>query len=101
MQRFIDENAHRINTENKAYWLSVAAVRWLNLRLDLYGAILVLGTGLLAVGLCDTISPSTGGVVLSYMVTAQAAFGNMIRFSAEIENNMNICRATTSLRKRH
>ncbi|KAH0431463.1 hypothetical protein CcaCcLH18_07079 [Colletotrichum camelliae] len=89
MDRFVNDNAHRIDTENKAYWLSVAAVRWLNLHLDLYGAVLVLGTGLLVAGLRGTINPSTGGVVLSYMVTAQAAFGNMIRFSAEIENNMN------------
>jgi ABC-type multidrug transport system fused ATPase/permease subunit len=64
-------------------------VRWLNLRLDLCGATLVLGAGLLVVGLRDTINPSSGGVVLSYIVTAQAAFGNMIRQSAEIENNMN------------
>ncbi|KIH87982.1 hypothetical protein SPBR_04593 [Sporothrix brasiliensis 5110] len=86
---FVADNARRIDTENTAYWLSVAAVRWLNIRLDLLGAVLVLGTGLLAIGLRDHINPSTGGLVLSYMVTAQAAFGNMIRFSAEIENNMN------------
>lgn len=89
IEGFVADNARRIDTENTAYWLSVAAVRWLNLRLDLLGAVLVLGTGLLSIGLRDRISPSTGGVVLSYMVTAQAAFGNMIRFSAEIENNMN------------
>lgn len=89
MDRFVEDNALKIDTENTAYWLSIAAVRWLNLRLDLCGAVLVLGAGLLVVGLRDTIDPSSGGVVLSYMVTAQAAFGNMIRFSAEIENNMN------------
>ncbi|CAK7233340.1 hypothetical protein SBRCBS47491_008575 [Sporothrix bragantina] len=86
---FVAENARRIDTENTAYLLSIACVRWLNLRLDLLGAVLVLGTGLLAIGLRDHISPATGGLVVSYMVTAQAAFGNMIRFSAEIENNMN------------
>ncbi|KAK2612253.1 hypothetical protein QQS21_001679 [Conoideocrella luteorostrata] len=89
MDRFVNDNALKIDTENTAYWLSIAAVRWLNLRLDLCGAVLVLGAGLLVVGLRDTIDPSSGGVVLSYIVTAQAAFGNMIRFSAEIENNMN------------
>lgn len=89
LERFMDDNALRIDVENRAAWLAVAAVRWLNLRLDLCGAVLVLGAGLLVVGLRGTIDPSSGGVVLSYMVTAQAAFGNMIRFSAEIENNMN------------
>lgn len=89
VSRFVQDNAQRIDTENTAYWLSVACQRWLNLRLDLCGAVLVLATGLLVVGLRDTISPSAGGVVLSYVVTAQAVFGNMIRQSAEIENNMN------------
>ncbi|KAF4993418.1 hypothetical protein FGRMN_6505 [Fusarium graminum] len=87
--RFVDDNARKIDTENTAYWLSVACQRWLNLRLDLCGATLVLAAGLLVVGLRGTIDPSSGGVVLSYMVTAQAVFGNMIRQSAEIENNMN------------
>lgn len=89
VSRFVDDNARKIDQENSAYWLSIACQRWLNLRLDLCGAVLVLATGLLVVGLRRTINPSSGGVVLSYVVTAQAVFGNMIRQSAEIENNMN------------
>jgi ABC-type multidrug transport system fused ATPase/permease subunit len=89
VSRFVDHNGHSINAEAAAYWMSVACQRWLNLRLDLCGATLVLATALLVVGLRDTIAPSSGGVVLSYVVTAQAVFGNMIRQSAEIENNMN------------
>ncbi|KAF5012188.1 hypothetical protein FDECE_1743 [Fusarium decemcellulare] len=89
VSRFVEDNSSKIDTENTAYWLSVACQRWLNLRLDLFGATLVLAAGLLVVGLRDTINPSSGGVVLSYVVTAQAVFGNMIRQSAEIENNMN------------
>ncbi|KAM4059836.1 ABC transporter transmembrane domain-containing protein [Hirsutella rhossiliensis] len=89
VSRFLEDNAGKIDAENTAYWLSVACQRWLNLRLDLCGAALVLAAGLLVVGLRGTIDPSSGGVVLSYVVTAQAVFGNMIRQSAEIENNMN------------
>ncbi|KAK0716056.1 P-loop containing nucleoside triphosphate hydrolase protein [Lasiosphaeris hirsuta] len=89
VSRFVGDNARRVDTEATAYWLSVACQRWLNLRLDLSGATLVLASALLVVGLRDTIDPSSGGVVLSYVVTAQAVFGNMIRQSAEIENNMN------------
>lgn len=89
VSRFLEDNAQKIDTENTAYWLSIACQRWLNLRLDLCGATLVLTAALLVVGLRKTIDPSSGGVVLSYVVTAQAVFGNMIRQSAEIENNMN------------
>lgn len=86
---FQQDNAKRIDAENRAYWLSIACQRWLNLRLDGLGAVLVLATALLVVGLRQSISPSSGGVVLSYMVTVQSVFGQMIRQSAEIENNMN------------
>ncbi|CAO1633602.1 unnamed protein product [Sympodiomycopsis kandeliae] len=86
---FETENARRIDSENRAYWLSIACQRWLNVRLDFLGACLCLGTALLVVGLRTTINPSQGGVVLSYMVSVQAVFGHMIRQSAEIENNMN------------
>ncbi|KAM0431452.1 hypothetical protein ACHAPT_005429 [Fusarium lateritium] len=89
VSRFVEDNARKIDTENTAYWLSVACQRWLNLRLDFCGAALVLVAGLLVVGLRDKIAPSSGGVVLSYVVTAQTIFGNMIRQSAEIENNMS------------
>ncbi|KAI9152343.1 Multidrug resistance-associated protein 1 [Paramyrothecium foliicola] len=87
--RFVDDNARRIDTENTAYWLSVACQGWFNLRLDLFGAFLILATGLLVVGLRDSIDSSLGGVVLSYIVTTQSIFGNLIRQSAAIENNMN------------
>ncbi|KAK0751378.1 P-loop containing nucleoside triphosphate hydrolase protein [Schizothecium vesticola] len=87
--RFVAANARGVDAEAAAYWMSVGCQRWLNLRLDLCGAVLVLASGLLVVGLRDTIGAAAGGVVLSYVVTAQAVFGNMIRQSAEIENNMN------------
>ncbi|PHH91314.1 hypothetical protein CDD83_962 [Cordyceps sp. RAO-2017] len=87
--RFVEDNGRKIDGENRAYWLSVACQRWLNLRLDLCGAALVLAAGLLVVGLRGRLDAASGGVALSYMVTAQAVFGNMIRQSAEIENNMN------------
>lgn len=89
LPRFLKGDVRRIDSENTAYWLSVACQRWLNLRLDLCGVTLVLAVGLLVVALRDTIGPSAGAVALSYVVTAQAVFGNMIRQSAEIENNMN------------
>lgn len=86
---FQDDNARRIDSENRAYWLSIACQRWMNLRLDFMGAVLCFAVALLVVGLRGTISSSSGGVVLSYMVTVQSVFGQMIRQSAEIENNMN------------
>ncbi|CAO1636594.1 unnamed protein product [Jaminaea pallidilutea] len=89
VEEFRVDNGKRIDSEDRAYWLSIACQRWLSLRLDGLGAVLVLGSALLVVGLRGTIDPASGGVVLSYMVTVQSVFGQMIRQSAEIENNMN------------
>lgn len=44
---------------------------------------------ILTVGTRFTISPAQTGLVLSYVLGVQQAFGWMVRQSAEVENNMN------------
>lgn len=44
---------------------------------------------MLTVGTRFTISPAQTGLVLSYILSVQQAFGWMVRQSAEVENNMN------------
>ncbi|EEB94276.1 hypothetical protein MPER_06932 [Moniliophthora perniciosa FA553] len=72
--RFKNENASRTNLENRAYWLS---------------SIMVFAVAIMAVGTRADISPAQTGVVLSYMLVVQQAFGWAVRQSAEVENNMN------------
>lgn len=52
--------------ENRAYYLTISIQRWLSIRLDLFGNILILGIGLFAAGFRHTVDPSKIGVVLSY-----------------------------------
>ncbi|KAK7024232.1 hypothetical protein VNI00_016449 [Paramarasmius palmivorus] len=87
--RFKNENASRTNIENRAYWLSVSNQRWLSIRLDFLGSIMVFAVAIMAVGTRADISPAQTGVVLSYMLVVQQAFGWAVRQSAEVENNMN------------
>lgn len=87
--RFIQQNAKLIDIENRAYWLSIANQRWLSVRLDALGSLLILAVGFLVVGARFEISPAKTGVMLSYILTVQTTFGWMIRHSAEVENNMN------------
>ncbi|KAJ4489677.1 ABC transporter [Lentinula edodes] len=88
-ERFQKENAARINLENRAYWLTVTNQRWLSVRLDFLGSLMVFAVAILAVGTRTSISPAETGVVLSYMLVVQQAFGWAVRQSAEVENNMN------------
>ncbi|KAF8199630.1 ATP-binding cassette transporter YOR1 [Pholiota molesta] len=87
--RFRHDNEKRVDIENRAYWLTVTNQRWLGIRLDLLGALLTFIVAILTVGTRFTISPSQTGLVLSYILSVQQAFGWMVRQSAEVENNMN------------
>jgi ABC-type multidrug transport system fused ATPase/permease subunit len=89
IDRFEKENETRVNVENRAYWLTVTNQRWLGIRLDFLGTLLTFAVALLVVGTRFSISPAQTGVVLSYIISVQQAFGWMIRQSAEVENDMN------------
>lgn len=86
---FIAENCKRIDRENRAYWLSQVCQRWLSIRLDFLGSLLVFAVALLATGTRFSLGPGQTGVALSYIMTAQSLFGWVIRHSAELENNMS------------
>ncbi|THH02765.1 hypothetical protein EW026_g125 [Hermanssonia centrifuga] len=88
-KRFLVDNEKRVDVENRAYWLTVTNQRWLGIRLDFLGILLTFVVAVLTVGTRFTISPSQTGVVLSYIISVQQAFGWMVRQSAEVENNMN------------
>ncbi|KAI9000570.1 P-loop containing nucleoside triphosphate hydrolase protein [Trametes punicea] len=87
--RFLAENRKRVDIENRAYWLTVTNQRWLGIRLDLMGILLTFVVAMLTVGTRFSISPSQTGVVLSYIISVQQAFGWLVRQSAEVENDFN------------
>ncbi|KAL1732291.1 P-loop containing nucleoside triphosphate hydrolase protein [Schizophyllum commune] len=88
-ERFKEDNEKRVNIENRAYWLTVTNQRWLGIRLDAMGATLTFVVAMLAVGTRFSISPSQTGVVLSYILSVQQAFGWLVRQWAEAENDMS------------
>ncbi|TFY56998.1 hypothetical protein EVG20_g8713 [Dentipellis fragilis] len=88
-ERFFNENMSRVDVENRAYWLTVTNQRWLGIRLDFFGTLLTLAVSMLTVGTRFKISPAQTGVVLSYILSVQQAFGWMVRQMAEVENDMN------------
>ncbi|GAC94350.1 ABC transporter [Pseudozyma hubeiensis SY62] len=86
---FVAENCRRIDKQNRAYWLAQTCQRWLSVRLDFLGSLLILSVAVLVVASRFDISPGETGVALSYILTAQSIFGWMIRHAAELENNMS------------
>jgi ATP-binding cassette subfamily C (CFTR/MRP) protein 1 len=51
--------------------MTITMQRWLALRLDFFGNILVLGIALFAAGFRATVNPATIGVVLSYTLSSK------------------------------
>lgn len=78
-----------IDSMDGAYFLTYANQRWLAVRLDAVGTLLVFTVGILVVTSRFSINPSTGGLVLSYILTIVQMIQFTVRQLAEVENNMN------------
>lgn len=78
-----------IDEMNSAYFLTFSAQCWLSLRLDVIGNALALITCLLIVTNVIRISPSTAGVLLTYVLQVVGMIQFAIRQLAEMENAMN------------
>lgn len=78
-----------IDSMDGAYFLTYANQRWLSVRLDAVGTLLVFTVGILVVTSRFSINPSIGGLVLSYILTIVQMIQFTVRQLAEVENNMN------------
>ncbi|KAF2708545.1 P-loop containing nucleoside triphosphate hydrolase protein [Pleomassaria siparia CBS 279.74] len=78
-----------IDDMNSAYYLTFANQRWLSIRLDVIGILLVFTTGILVVTSRFEVNPSIAGLVLSYILSIVQMIQFTVRQLAEVENNMN------------
>lgn len=80
---------HRsVDQMNSAYYLTFSNQRWLSVRLDTIGNLLVFTTGILVVTSRFSVSPSAGGLVLSYILSIVQMIQFIVRQLAEVENAM-------------
>ncbi|KAH8702381.1 putative oligomycin resistance ATP-dependent permease yor1 [Talaromyces proteolyticus] len=78
-----------IDQMDSAYFLTFANQRWLAVRLDAIGVILVCVTEILVVTSRFSISPSISGLVLSYLLSSVQMLQFTVRQAADVDNNMN------------
>ncbi|RMY79467.1 hypothetical protein D0863_00040 [Hortaea werneckii] len=88
-KQFAKKINEAVDDMDGAYFLTFGNQRWLSVRLDLVGNLLVFTVGILVVTGRSTINPSTGGLVLSYILTIVQMIQFTVRQLAEVENNMN------------
>ena len=88
-QQFANHVDESVDSMDGAYFLTFANQRWLSTRLDAVGNLLVFTVGILVVTSRFSINPSTGGLVLSYILSIVQMIQFTVRQLAEVENNMN------------
>ncbi|KAI1299647.1 ATP-binding cassette sub-family C member 3 [Halotydeus destructor] len=85
--KFNEECDRKNDVNNASFILSLCAVCWLGLRLELLGNLNVLLAALFAVFSRGTVSPSTAGLFISYALTAASTINTLVKSSTDLENN--------------
>ncbi|KAL9580548.1 MAG: hypothetical protein Q9212_004426 [Teloschistes hypoglaucus] len=88
-ERFVNGIRGAVDQMNSAYYLTFSNQRWLAVRLDTIGNLLVFTTGILVVTSRFNVNPSIAGLVLSYILSIVQMIQFTVRQLAEVENAMN------------
>ena len=88
--RFEQDCLDKVEANQKAQFASVAAAQWLELRLQLIGASMVVGTALTAVVQHDsaTMDPGLVGLAISYALGITGRLSELVSMFAEAEREL-------------
>ncbi|KAG0197422.1 hypothetical protein BGX28_009094 [Mortierella sp. GBA30] len=86
--RFILENATKSDRSSNAFFVFTIASRWLHVRLEFLGAVVVLATSLLAVLGRETLSPGMAGLALSYALNITFAITYLVTSFTDLQNQL-------------
>ncbi|XP_011906852.1 PREDICTED: canalicular multispecific organic anion transporter 1 isoform X2 [Cercocebus atys] len=87
-QRFLKQNEVRIDTNQKCVFSWIISNRWLAIRLELVGNLIVFFSALMMVIYRDTLSGDTVGFVLSNALNITQTLNWLVRMTSEIETNI-------------
>ncbi|GAA6062217.1 hypothetical protein JCM10212_006452 [Sporobolomyces blumeae] len=89
--RFVAENESRLDRNQEAYFPSINCNRWLAVRLEFLGSVIIFSTAVLAVTtLVRTNSVNAGvvGLMLSYALSTTQTLNWIVRSATEVETNI-------------
>ena len=70
---------HSVDMECRAYYMSIICQRWLAIRVDFLGNVLIAGIAIFGVVFRNSASPTKLGVVLVYAMSATSSLGSVGR----------------------
>ncbi|XP_006872061.1 PREDICTED: multidrug resistance-associated protein 1 [Chrysochloris asiatica] len=87
-ERFIRQSDLKVDENQKAYYPSIVANRWLAVRLECVGNCIVLFAALFAVISRHNLSPGLVGLSVSYSLQVTTYLNWLVRMSSEMETNI-------------
>ena len=82
-------NAQRLDFNQKVFRMTTLSNRWLSIRLEFLGGLLILATSINTVIQKGTIDPSAAGVSMSYALQITAQLNMLVRIATEVEGAFN------------
>lgn len=84
--RFINESERRVDYNQMMSYPSIIANRWLAVRLEMLGAVIVFFAAFFAI--IFDIGPSTVGLSISYALQVSSTLNMLCRMTTELETNI-------------
>ena len=85
---FINTNEKKIDSNQVCYYPTFVASRWLAIRLEGIGNLVILFAALFAVIARDVMDPGLVGLSLSYALTVTQSLSFLVTMVSEVETNM-------------
>merc|ERR550519_1464188 len=86
--RFIKESERRVDYNHRATFTAAVSNRWLAIRLEIVGNLIIFAAALLAVVGRDSLSPGLVGLSISYALQVTQTLNWLVRMSSEVETNI-------------
>ncbi|KAI1006708.1 Metal resistance protein [Podosphaera aphanis] len=90
-KRFAQENEYRVDTNLRAYSPSINANRWLAVRLESIGSIIILGAAgfaIISVSMGSGLTDGMVGLAMSYALQITQSLNWIVRQTVEVETNI-------------
>ena len=87
-EKFIRQSEIIVDENQKANFPSVVANRWLAVRLETVGNLIIFCAALLAVLGRDSLSPGLVGLSVSYALSVTQTLNWLVRMTSEVETNI-------------
>ncbi|XP_022645623.1 canalicular multispecific organic anion transporter 2-like isoform X2 [Varroa jacobsoni] len=85
--RFIALSNLKTDINHSAYYPSLAASRWLSVRLEFLGYVIVFLASLLAALARDVLTPGLAGLSISYALTITGTLNMLVKSTSDVETN--------------